>query len=252
MTSWALDLDGVLWTGSTPIAGSAAAVAELRRAGDEVVFVTNNAAATIRDQETKLKKFGVDARGRVINSAGAAASLVQSGERVFVMGGPGLVEAVESCGAVSVADAQCDVVIVGLDRDLSYGRLATAVLAINSGARFLATNTDSTFPDESGLLPGCGALVAAVQAATGVVPIVGGKPHQPMADLVLERLGPEGIMVGDRPETDGLFANSLRYRFGLVLSGVTKAGDLPTTPPADLVANDLATMVADYLGGGEK
>jgi HAD superfamily hydrolase (TIGR01450 family) len=245
--TWALDLDGVLWTGATAIPGSAEAVNDLRAAGYEVVFVTNNAANTIAEQETKLGDFGVDAANRVINAAQAGAALVSEGERVYVLGGPGVIEAVEARGGVVVSDSDCDVVVVGLDRDLSYGRLSNAVLGINSGARFVATNTDSSFPHERGLLPGGGALVAAVQTATGVEPVIGGKPHQPMADLVRSRFGTNGIMVGDRPETDGLFASSLGYDFGLVLTGVTRPGDLPTEPPADVVAPDLATMVADYL-----
>ena len=146
-----------------------------------------------------------------------------------------------------VGNADCDVVVVGLDRDLSYHRLSNAVLAINAGARFVATNTDTTFPHELGLLPGGGALVAAVQTATGIEPVIGGKPHKPMADLVKKRFGTQGIMVGDRPETDGLFASSLGYEFGLVLTGVTRQGDLPTEPPAGRVAPDLATMVAEHL-----
>lgn len=247
MTTWAVDLDGVLWTGSTPISGSAEAVSKLRANGHEVVFVTNNAAATIAEQEAKLASFDIDAVGRVVTSAQAGASLVNPGERVFVLGGPGAVEAVTCVGGVVVGDHHCDVVIVALDRDLSYARLSTAVLAINAGARFVATNTDSSFPHESGFLPGAGALVAAVQTATGVNPTIGGKPHQPMADLVTAKFGSVGIMVGDRPETDGLFARSLGYDFGLVLSGVTQERDLPTNPAADRVAVDLAEMV-DLLG----
>ncbi len=249
MTTWALDLDGVLWTGSTPIEGSAEAVNSLRAAGHEIVFVTNNAASTIAEQETKLGDFGVDATDRVISSALAGAELVEPGERVFVMGGPGAVEAVEARGAETVDSSSCDAVVVALDRELSYERLSIAVLAIRGGARFIATNTDTSFPHERGFLPGAGALVAAVQTATGVAPIVGGKPHQPMANLVRARFGDKGIMVGDRPETDGLFARSLGYEFGLVLTGVTQANDLPTDPPADRVAASLGEMVDHYLDG---
>lgn len=248
MTTWALDLDGVLWTGSTPIEGSAEAVSRLRAGGHEVVFVTNNAATTIAEQEAKLGNFGVDATGRVISSALAGAELVAPGERVFVMGGPGALEAVLARGAQPVQSRDCAAVVVALDRQLSYERLSTAVLAINNGARFIATNTDTSFPHETGLLPGAGALVAAVQTATGVDPVVGGKPHQPMADLVRRRFGNHGIMVGDRPETDGLFARSLGYEFGLVLSGVTQEHDLPTDPLADRVAKNLYAMVEDYFG----
>ena len=251
MTTWALDLDGVLWTGSTAVPGSANAVNELVCAGHEIVFVTNNAADTIDAQEAKLGDFGVNAKGRVINAAVAGAQLVEPGERVYVLGGPGIVEAVHSRGAVVLdryePGVRCDAVVVGLDRALTYERLTHAVLAINNGARFIATNTDSSFPHELGLLPGGGALVAAVQTATGVQPTIGGKPHRPMADLVRARFGEEGIMVGDRPETDGLFALALGYKFALVYSGVTSPADQPTDPAADLLANDLAELVSNFL-----
>jgi len=91
--TWGLDLDGVIWSGTEPIAGSAEAVADLRGAGHDVVFVTNNSFSTIAQQESKLGSFGIDASGSVITSAQAAASLVEPGERALVLGGPGVIEA---------------------------------------------------------------------------------------------------------------------------------------------------------------
>lgn len=258
--TWGLDLDGVIWSGIEPIAGSAAAVAQLRSAGHSVVFVTNNSFATIAQQEAKLGSFGIDATGAVISSAQAAASLVSEGERVLVLGGPGVVEALEARsidvvaveeivdGQAAVVAAAVDAVIVGLDWQLDYHRLSAAVQAILAGARFIATNTDSTYPSERGLLPGAGAIVAAVAAATGVTPTVAGKPEQPAADLVRARYGTRGIMVGDRPETDGAFAVSLGYDFGLVLSGVT-TDPAGVVPPPDVVGADLAALVAAHLEG---
>lgn len=253
--TWGLDLDGVIWSGTEPIPGSSEAVAELRAAGHDVVFVTNNSFATLAQQEAKLASFGIDPTDSVITSAQAAASLVEPGERVFVLGGPGVVEALDARqaeqipaaaltdGAAAVAAASIDVVVVGLDWQLDYHRLGAAVQAILSGARFVATNTDSTYPSERGLLPGAGAIVAAVAAATGVTPTVAGKPEQPAAEMVKARYGTVGIMVGDRPETDGAFAVALGYDFGLVLSGVTTdpAGVHPTP---QVVAADLAALVA--------
>ncbi|MEL7209697.1 MAG: HAD hydrolase-like protein, partial [Actinomycetota bacterium] len=111
-------------------------------------------------------------------------------------------------------------------------------------ARFVATNDDATFPDADRLLPGNGSIVAAVATAAGAVPTVAGKPHPTITDLVRNRLGPDGVMVGDRPETDGLFARALGYRFGLVLTGVITADDLPVEPTPDVVEHDLAALVA--------
>jgi len=258
--TWGLDLDGVIWSGTDPIAGSADAVADLRRAGHDVVFVTNNSFSTIAQQEAKLASFGIDASGSVITSAQAGASLVEPGERALVLGGPGVVEALTSrdvelvssqdvaSGTAAVEAAKIDAVVVGLDWSLDYERLAAAVQAVLAGARFVATNTDATYPSERGLLPGAGAIVAAVAAATGVAPTVAGKPEKPCADLVRAVYGTVGVMVGDRPETDGAFAVALGYEFGLVLSGVT-TDPIGVEPVPAVVAVDLATLVAERLAG---
>lgn len=248
--SWAFDLDGVIWTGRQPIAGSAETVAALVEDGHRVAFVTNNSFATVAQQEAKLASFGIEAEGRVVTSAMAGAALVEPGERVYVLGGPGVVEAVEARGAVVVdgtSDNRLDAVLVGLDRNLSYERLSGAVLALHAGARFVATNTDSTYPSERGMLPGGGSIVAAVRCATGVEPIVAGKPHDPQAQLVRSLLGPDGIMIGDRPETDGRFAEAMGYRFGLVLTGVTDRSDLPIEPQPSWVDDDVARLVPRIL-----
>ncbi len=259
MTTWALDLDGVIWHGTMPIPGSAEAVSDIRASGHEVVFVTNNSFSTIAQQEAKLGSFGINASGSVITSAQAAASLIEPNERVLVLGGPGVIEAVEARGAAVVDHAQVadgehavekasiDVVVVGLDWALDYHRLAAAVQAVLGGARFLATNTDPTYPSERGLLPGAGALVAAVATATGCSPVVAGKPERPAADLVRSRFGSEGVMVGDRPETDGAFAVALGYDFGLVLSGVTSSAE-GVVPVPQLVAPDLRSLVSAHIG----
>ena len=197
-------------------------------AGHPVLFATNNSSAPLGEQEARLERLGIEARGRVISSATAAGSLVEPGDRVFVLGGPGIVEAIEARGATSVAvgpveqrAAEVDVVVVGLDFQLSYERLRMAVVAVRNGARFIATNHDPTFPSEHGLLPGGGSIVAAVATASETEPVYAGKPNTPMAQLALSRLGSGGLMIGDRNDTDGLFARRTGYRFGLVLSGVT-------------------------------
>lgn len=252
MAVWALDLDGVLWTGKMPIVGSADAVQLLRHVGHEVVFATNNAFATEAEQVAKLASFGIEAAGSVVSSAMAGASVLSVDEQVLVLGGPGAVEAVSARGASVIegyvtGDAVPDSVLVALDWDLSYDRLRAAVQAILAGARFVATNDDRTYPTENGLYPGAGAIVGAVHAATEVVPIVCGKPHQPMADLLIERYGDTGVMVGDRPETDGLFAEAMGYRFELVLSGVTTQADLPVEPTPASIHADLLTLVSERV-----
>jgi 4-nitrophenyl phosphatase len=244
---WVLDLDGVIRLGEQPIDGAAEAVAMLRAAGEEVVFATNNAYRSIRDQEAALDAIGIPAAGAVVGAAQAGASLLQPGERVLVVGGPGLIEEVEARGCTIVDDGPCDAVISGLDRQFHYDGLRRAGLAIRGGARWVLTNPDPTFPTPDGLEPGAGAIGAAIRAAGGVEPIIGGKPEGAMVGLLHERLGGEGIVVGDRVDTDGLFAAALGYRFALVLTGVTTRSDLPVSPEPWLVADDLLTVVRGFL-----
>jgi glycerol 3-phosphatase-2 len=240
---WVLDLDGVVWLGGEVVPGAADAVARLRAVGEEVVFVTNNAYARVADQEAKLAGFGIEARGAVVTAAQAGASLLQPGERAFVVGGPGLREEVSGRGCTEVDGPDCDVVISGLDRELTYEKLRIATLAIRGGARWVLTNPDPTFPTPHGLEPGAGSIGAALRAAGGAEPEVGGKPEGAMVGLLRRRLGADGIVVGDRADTDGRFAVALGYRFGLVLSGVTSSADLPVEPEPFAVADDLLALV---------
>jgi len=241
--AWVLDLDGVVWLAEQPIDGAAAAVERLRARGDRVLFATNNSWARLEDQEAKLDRMGIPAAGDVVTSAMAAATLVDAGERVLVCGGPGVVQAVGARGAEPVAEGDAAAVIVGFHRDFDYERLRIAATAVRRGARLVATNDDATYPTPDGLIPGGGALVAAVAYAAGVPPVVAGKPHRPMADLIRALAGGEGTVVGDRPETDGAFAAALGYRFALVLTGVTGEADLPVEPAPDVVAASLADLV---------
>lgn len=243
---WVFDLDGVLWLGDEPIAGSADAVAEVRNRGEEILFVTNNSYVPLGAYEDKLEAMGVPAEGQVVSSATVGAALVEAGESVLAVGGPGIVQAVEARGASVVGEAPADAVVVGIDRDFDYDVLSRAVTAVLGGARFIATNDDPTYPTPEGPLPGGGAIVAAVAAASGVDPVIAGKPHQPMVDLVRSRLGATGVMVGDRPSTDGLFAVELGYDFGLVLSGVVGPDDLPVQPAPTHTGTDLADLVARW------
>jgi HAD superfamily hydrolase (TIGR01450 family) len=242
----ALDLDGVVWLGEAPIPGASDAVARLRAAGHDVVFCTNNSNQPVTAVEAKLARQGIPATGDVITSAMAAAALLEPGERVLVCAGPGAVEAIEGRGAIPVREGPADAVLVGMHLDFDYDRLRAAAAAVHGGARLLATNDDATYPTPDGPIPGGGAILAAVATATGVTPVVAGKPYAPMADLVRSRLGPEGIMVGDRPETDGRFAVALGYRFALVLTGVTTSAE-GVQPTPDLVAADLAALVDELV-----
>lgn len=245
--AWILDLDGVLWLADDAVPGSADAVQRLRDRGEAVYFLTNNSSLSVGEYQAKLARIGVPAGAAdLFTSAQAAAGLVEPGEVALVCGGPGVTEALEARGVQTVRDGDADVVVVGWHRDFTFDRLAAANRAIRRGARFVATNTDATYPAPDGPLPGNGAIVAAVRTASGVDPVVAGKPHEPMAELVRSRLGDAlrtATLVGDRPDTDGVMAHRLGIRFALVLSGITRDADLPVVPAPDVVAADLAHLV---------
>jgi 4-nitrophenyl phosphatase len=243
------DLDGVVWLAHQPIPGSVAAIAALRAAGHRVLFVTNNSSATRADQEAALAAIGIPAEGDVLTSAMAAALLVEPGDRVAVCGGPGVIEAVLQRGCTVVDDGPCDAVMVGFHRTFDFAGLTRASTLVRRGARLIGTNDDATYPTPDGPIPGGGSILAAVVTASGQPPEIAGKPHEPMARLVREVIGAEAaqwaVMVGDRPETDGLFARQLGCRYAIVWSGVTPEG-AAVQPHPDIAVSDLAA-VARYL-----
>ena len=241
--AWVLDLDGVVWLADQAIAGAAEAIAELRRRGEAVAFVTNNSAVARADVEAKLARFGIDPQDGVVTSAMAAATLVEPGTTALLCAGPGMGAELEARGVRVVHDGDADAVVVGFHREFDYERLRIASAAVRNGARLIASNDDATYPTPDGPIPGGGSILAAVATASGVTPVVAGKPYLPMVDLVRDRVGPTGIGVGDRPDTDGRFARALGFEWALVLSGVTRAEDLPVDPVPDRVAADLAELV---------
>jgi glycerol-1-phosphatase len=258
------DLDGVLWRGDEAIPGSAAAVAALRADGVRVGFLTNNSSRTVATIVEQLDSMGVPAAADdVLTSAQAAARLLAeqtpAGARVMACAGPGVVEALTSQGFEVVGEPPVDAVVVGWHRDFDFDRLDRASAAVRGGARFVATNVDPTYPGRDHLLPGAGAIVAAIATAAGTRPEVAGKPEAPTVALVRERLGRFGVMVGDRPSTDGALADALGWPFALVLSGVTgrdarPGGEGVPDPPPPFVADDLAALVptlrAALVSGG--
>lgn len=245
-----LDLDGVVFLGPDAIPGAGAALERLADGGWRVLFATNNATrsvATIAARITDQTGFRADP-ALVVTSAIAAGELVGAQDHpVLVVGEQGLLDTLTDAGARLTDDPDsARAVVVGLDRGFTYERLRDASSAIRSGARFIATNTDVTFPTADGQVPGAGSIVAAVAAAAGVEPEVAGKPHVPMIRAVSERLAPgETWMIGDRPETDLAFARAAGWRSVLTLTGVTSD---PSTVPAqwrpDLVTESLETLVS--------
>ena len=221
------DLDGVVYLLGQPIPGAGRALSDLEAAGYAVLFVTNNSTRAPGATAARVAALtGYPAVPRqVIGSAAAAVTLLKAGAGagpVLVVGGAGIRQALAAAGVSETDDPHAAAaVIVGLDIGISYERLRDAVTAVRNGARFIATNTDATYPTPDGLWPGAGAMVAAIEVAAGVRPEIAGKPYSPIRQLIRERLEPGPVwVVGDRPETDLAMARAEGWTSVLVLTGV--------------------------------
>jgi HAD superfamily hydrolase (TIGR01450 family) len=248
---WVFDLDGVVWLAGQAIPGSPEAVLRLRQSGSQVAFVTNNSTPTVAEYVQRLAHAGVEIDpGELATSSQAAASMLEPGQRALCVGGEGVREALTERGVELVgAGDDPHAVVVGRSLRLDFDELAAAARVIRDGARFIATNTDATFPTPHGPEPGAGALVAYLQVGSGRAAEVAGKPEKPMAELVETRFGHPDMVVGDRAETDGAFAARIGAPFALVLTGVTSRADLPIDPTPAIVADDLAGAVDRHLQG---
>jgi len=249
---WILDLDGVVWLADDVIAGVPEAVERLRAAGQGVLFLTNNSSQRIDYLVDKFKSMGIPVDpDEIVTSAQAAASMLDPGSTALVCASDGVREALAARGVDAVDEGPADAVVVGFHKEFDYGRLNAAYQAVRGGARLIGTNADTTYPTPDGPIPGGGALLAAVAAAAGLEPEVAGKPFQPMADAVRARLGEatddDAVVVGDRPDTDGLMARRLGLPFALVFTGVTSPDDAPFDPEPAMTAPDLATLVDQEL-----
>jgi HAD superfamily hydrolase (TIGR01457 family) len=250
-----LDMDGVVWRGDAPIGDLAATFRRIQERGLKFVFATNNSTKTSEQYVAKLNGFGVDVEPwQVVTSSQAAArAMAQSyprGTRALVIGEDGLRIPLEQAEfeIVSVENApQAEVVVMGMDRGVSFEKLAEATLLIRKGVRFYATNMDKTFPTPRGEIPGAGAWISVITTATNVEPIVAGKPFPFLMELSLERLGSlkeETLVVGDRLETDIAAGQAVGCPTALVLSGVsTKEQADKWMPRIDNVVNDLTTLI---------
>lgn len=224
------DLDGTINRGGTIIPGADATYLELAKRGLKWVFVSNAATRLASDIAAKINRLGIPvADGQVINSAAALLrTLVNEwrGARVMVIGEPKLIGGIKEAGFAVTDDPDAtDLVTVALDTDFTYDKLRRAHRAIQNGAVFWATNLDPTYPVADGFLPGAGSVVAAVATAAGRPPDrIFGKPSPDMAFLALELMDLDAescLVVGDRMETDILFAKNAGMDAALVLTGAT-------------------------------
>lgn len=231
-----LDLDGVLYRGDQPIPAAAPTVAALRDDGKRLVFLTNNSARTPEQVAQKLVRLGIEASAdQVVTSAGATADLMRreadgEAQTAFVIGQDGVRAALRDAGFEILDGDPSDAafVVVGWDGNVSYGDLRRASVLVRGGARLVATNADASYPAPGGeLWPGAGAILAAVETASGTHATVVGKPHRPLFEAALARVGTRNaLMVGDRMETDVAGAAAAGLDSCLVLSGASRAAEL--------------------------
>ena len=252
-----LDLDGVVYLGGTGIPGAAAALGKAHAAGMKLAYVTNNAFRTPAAVAALLTGLGVPAEpSDVVTSAQAAARLLAehlpAGAPVLVIGGTGLRLAVRERGLrpVSTAADKPLAVVQGYFPGLSYTLLAEGGLAVRAGALFVATNADLTLPRQNGQAPGNGSLIQVIATATGVTPLVAGKPEPPLHRETVIRTGAKRpLVVGDRLDTDILGASRVGVDSLLVLTGVTSPAEAVLAPPGQrpsYLAEDLTGLLEPY------
>jgi 4-nitrophenyl phosphatase len=249
-----LDMDGVLWKDNEPIGDIKYIFKKITDLGLRVVLATNNATRTVEQYQEKVCTFGVELEPwQFVNSAHATVSYLQNtfpgGGPIFIVGSEALTDTLRTAGYYH-SEEEVLAVVAGMDRVLTYEKLRRATLLIRSGTPFIGTNPDKTFPTPIGLVPGTGAILAALQAACDQEPVICGKPAPEMYWIAMRRmhtLPMETLVVGDRAETDIIGAQAIGCRAALVLSGVTGAAQAQAwSPPPDIIAPDL-TSVLDQL-----
>lgn len=251
-----IDMDGVLYRESDAIPGLVDFFSFLRRRDTRFVLATNNSTRTPAQYVEKMAGMGVQITSAdLITSAQATAAYLREisppGTPVYAVGQVGLTTALQEAGFVQ-DNRRAEFVVAGLDVHVTYEKLKTATLLIRRGARFIGTNPDVTLPTAEGLAPGAGAILAAIQAATGVAPTVIGKPEPTMFQQAMARLGAaptDTAALGDRLETDILAAQRTGILSLLVLSGVTDRALLAESEVRpDLVFEDIADLREKWVG----
>lgn len=262
---YVFDLDGTLYLGDALLAGAAETVAELRDNGARIAFLTNKPLELPAAYAEKLSRLGIPAiKDDVISSTDALVLYLRArarGARLFLVSELLVSNLLLEAGFVLTDDpASTDVVVVSFDRTFDYRKLRVAYLAARMGARIVATNPDPYCPTPDGGLPDCGAILAAIETASGArAEAVVGKPSRHMASAVLERLGlrpDECVLVGDRLTTDVRMAIEAGMRSALVLTGASTEADLARSEiEPDFVlgtVDELIPPVAERPGVGAR
>jgi 4-nitrophenyl phosphatase len=233
-----IDLDGVVWRGEEPITGAAETIAGLRERSKRVVFVTNNASRSSRDYAAKLMRMRIPTEpADIIGSAHAVVGYLRSigiraGERVHVCGTDALAQIITSGRFVATREtSDVRALVVAWNPRMVMDDIRRAADVARSGVPFIGANRDATYPSEDGLLPGSGAIIAAIEVASGRSATIVGKPQPALFRIALERAGrpPERtLFIGDRADSDIVGAHAAGLPAALVLTGVTSENDLHT------------------------
>lgn len=250
-----IDMDGVIYRGNQLIPGADRFIDHLLRNEIPFLFLTNNSQRTRRDVATKLSRMGIDVdESHIFTCAMATArylAMQKPRGTAYVIGEGGLLQAMHANG-YSIVDHDPDYVVVGEGRSHNFEMIEMAVRMIEGGAKLIATNMDPNCPTQSGLRPGCGAIVAMLETATGRSAFSLGKPSPVMMRAARKQLGlatDEVTMIGDTMETDILGGTQMGYRTVLVLSGGTKLTDLDQFAyQPDTVVNSIADLVPEDAG----
>jgi 4-nitrophenyl phosphatase len=253
-----IDMDGVLYRGDTPMEGLGAFFDFLRERGIRFQLVTNNSTLTPGLYVAKMARMGVQVQeSDILTSSLATADYVGArfppNEQIYAIGEEGLMDALQQAG-FRLGERDPAAVVVGYDRDLTFHKLSVACLLIRSGRPFIATNPDVTLPVPEGQVPGTGATLAALTAATEQEPTVIGKPGPRLMEQAMARMGatPEiTAAIGDRPETDLLSAQRAGILSILALSGATDLERLATFKDVlerdpDLIVEDIRELVREW------
>lgn len=248
-----LDMDGTFYLGEKRIDGALEFIHRVRETGREFVFFTNNSSKNGAMYIDKLKRMGYAATAKDIMTSGDVTArylkMYYPDKKVYLAGTPALEELFRTEG-ICLVQEQPDVVVIGFDMTLTYEKLERACTFIRQGAVFLATHKDINCPTESGFIPDCGAMCAAISLSTGVQPKYLGKPCKETVDMVLQKTGyakSEIAFVGDRLYTDVATGVDNGATGILVLSGETRAEDIEKSEvKPDAVFGSLKDMI-EYL-----
>lgn len=254
------DMDGVLWRGSEPLPGMADFFQLMQDAAMPYMLASNNSSRSPAQYVQKINGMGVDSvrEENIVNSGLATANFLTReypiGADVHVVGGDGLRQVITDAGFPLVDDG-AEVVVVGLEFNITYEHLRRAALQIRAGARFIGTNPDPSFPSPEGLIPGTGSILAALETATDQKAEVIGKPYAPMFEYALDRLGTDPahtLMIGDRISTDIAGAVALGMKTAMVFTGVNTPDDLVQSDvQPDVAYEDMPALLKawNYQGG---